>query len=83
QIRSHAYDQPTQTEWRGRTYRVRPGVVHGYQIEIDPSARAGPGGLYEEGRRGWLQNHTNNPAARNAFRQNEWNRFRIEAIADS
>lgn len=83
QIRSHAYDKPTEVEWRGRRYRVRPNVVHGYQVEIDTSSRAWTGGLYEEGRRGWLQNLTNNPAARNAFRQNEWNRFRIEAVGDS
>jgi hypothetical protein len=83
QIRSHAYDKPTEVEWKGRTYKVKPGVVHGYQIEIDPSARAWTGGLYEEGRRGWLNNLTNNPAAQNAFRQNEWNKFHIEAISDS
>jgi hypothetical protein len=83
QIRSHAYDTATGFEWRGRQYPVRPNVVHGYQIEIDTSSRAWTGGLYEEGRRGWLQNLTNNPAARNAFRQGEWNQFRIEAIGDS
>ena len=31
----------------------RNGQVHGYQYEIDPSARAWSGGIYEEGRRGW------------------------------
>jgi hypothetical protein len=82
QIRSHAYDKPTEIEWRGATYRVPPNVVHGYQIEIDTSSRAWTGGLYEEGRRGWLRNLTNNPAARNAFKQNEWNKFRIEAVGD-
>ena len=28
--------------------------VFGYQVEIDPSARAWSGGIYDEGRRGWL-----------------------------
>ncbi len=28
--------------------------VYGYQAECDPSARAWTGGLYDEGRRGWL-----------------------------
>lgn len=83
QIRSHAYDKPTEVEWRGKTYKVKPGVVHGYQIEIDTSARAWTGGLYEEGRRGWLNNLTNNPAAQKAFKQNEWNKFHIEAIGDA
>ena len=32
----------------------RNGQVHGYQYEIDPSARAWSGGIYDEGRRGWL-----------------------------
>ncbi len=54
--------------------------VHGYQVEIDPSDRAWSGGLYEEGRRGWLNNLENNPAARNAFKKGQWNHFRIEAI---
>ena len=30
----------------------RDGVVHGYQIEIDPSERAWSGGIYDEQRRG-------------------------------
>ena len=59
------------------------GQVHGYQVEIDPSARAWTGGIYDEGRRGWLQNLKENEAARNAFKQDEWNHFRIEAVGDS
>ena len=31
------------------------GVVHGYQVEIDPSSRAWTGGIYDESRRGWLK----------------------------
>lgn len=83
QIRSHAYDHPTEVKWNGRTIKVPAGRVHGYQVEIDPSARAWTGGLYDEGRRGWLINLTNNPAARQAFRRDEWNQFRIEARNDS
>ena len=30
------------------------GRVHGYQLEIDPSARAWTGGIYDEARRLWL-----------------------------
>ncbi|MFN3665511.1 MAG: DUF1080 domain-containing protein, partial [Sediminibacterium sp.] len=30
------------------------GRVHGYQYEIDPSARAWTGGIYDEARRDWL-----------------------------
>ena len=56
------------------------GVVHGYQVEIDPSDRAWSAGIYDESRRGWLDDHQDNRAARYAFKQNEWNHYRIEAI---
>ena len=57
--------------------------VHGYQVEIDPSARAYSAGIYEEGRRGWLQNLSKNPKARAAFKKGDWNHFRIVAVGDS
>jgi len=56
------------------------GRVHGYQVEIDPSDRAWSGGIYDEGRRGWLFPLKDKPAAREAFKQNDWNRFRVEAV---
>ena len=59
------------------------GRVHGYQCEIDPSDRAWSGGVYDEARRGWLYNLTRNPRGQNAFRQGEWNLYRIEAIGDT
>ena len=59
------------------------GQVHGYQVEIDPSPRAWTGGIYDEGRRGWLQNLKENEAARQAFKQGEWNHFHVEAVGDS
>ena len=61
----------------------RNGRVHGYQVEIDPSERAWSGGIYDEGRRGWLYDLQENEAARKAFKNEEWNHFRIEAIEDS
>jgi len=61
----------------------RSGRVHGYQVEIDPSSRAWSGGIYDEGRRGWLNNLANNEPARKAFKAGEWNKFRIEAVGDS
>jgi len=59
------------------------GRVHGYQVEIDPSPRAWTAGIYDEGRRGWLNNLAKNEPARKAFKQNEWNKVRVEAIGDS
>ncbi|MBD0777426.1 DUF1080 domain-containing protein [Maribacter sp. ANRC-HE7] len=61
----------------------RDGRVHGYQIEIDPSERAWSAGIYDESRRGWLCPLTDNPEAQKAFKQNEWNHYRIEAIGDT
>lgn len=68
QIRSHLPDGKTMV---------------GYQIEVDPSKRAWSGGLYEQARRNWLQNLTNNPEARAAFKVGEWNHYRIECRGDS
>ena len=71
QIRSNSYPY------------YQDGRVHGYQIEIDPSDRAWSAGIYDEGRRGWLNPLTNNPEAQKAFKQNDWNHYRIEAIGDT
>lgn len=59
------------------------GRVHGYQVEIDPSDRAWTAGIYDESRRGWLNDLKDNEPARKAFKQNEWNKFRIVADGDS
>ena len=71
QIRSNSYPY------------YRNGRVHGYQVEIDPSKRAWSAGIYDEARRGWLNTLDNNPEAQKAFKQNEWNHYRIEAIGDT
>jgi len=54
------------------------GRVFGYQMEIDPSDRKWSGGIYEEGRRGWQYPMELNPAGQNAFKKNDWNKYRIE-----
>ncbi|MEM9917203.1 MAG: DUF1080 domain-containing protein [Bacteroidota bacterium] len=56
------------------------GRVHGYQVEIDPSQRAYSGGIYDEGRRGWLYPMGQNPEGRAAFQNGRWNKYRVEAI---
>ncbi|RAV30096.1 3-keto-disaccharide hydrolase [Sinomicrobium soli] len=61
----------------------RNGRVHGYQVEIDPSDRAWSGGIYDEARRGWLYPLSLNTAAQGAFKQNDWNHYRVEAIGDT
>ncbi|ACU03242.1 family 16 glycoside hydrolase [Pedobacter heparinus] len=59
----------------------KDGIVHGYQVEIDPSERSWTGGIYDEKRRGWLADLSKNEEARKAFKPGEWNHFRIEASA--
>ena len=59
------------------------GRVHGYQFEIDPSKRAWSGGIYDEARRNWIYSLNWNPSARTAFKNNAWNKARIEAIGNS
>lgn len=71
QIRSHSRDNEGSV------------VVYGYQIEIDPSARAWSGGIYDEARRGWLYPVTpNNPEAMKAFDRYGWNKYHVEAIGN-
>ena len=83
QIRSHCYTEPKEYTWQGKTIKVPAGRVHGYQVEIDPSARAWSAGIYDEGRRGWLNDLKDNPTAGKAFKPGEWNRLRIECRGES
>lgn len=83
QIRSQSYDKETKVTIQGKEFKFPAGRVHGYQCEIDPSDRAYSGGIYDEGRRGWLNDLKNNEPARKAFKKNEWNHFRIECKGDS
>ncbi len=93
QIRSHVYDKETTTiRWGGRfkedgskDVRERTweaGRFWGYQIEIDPTDRGWSGTLYEEGARGFLHTPGENEEAKRAFKQGEWNHFRIIANGD-
>ncbi|MEI7588596.1 MAG: DUF1080 domain-containing protein [Chitinophagia bacterium] len=80
QFRSELYDSNDHCEV---TDKHTPYRVHGYQMEIDPSARAWSGGIYDEARRGWLYPLEYNVAAKTAFKNNQWNHYKIEAIGNS
>lgn len=58
------------------------GRVYGYQVELDPLERAWSAGIYDEARRGWLYPLTLNPEARSAYKANDFNHYRIEAIGN-
>jgi hypothetical protein len=93
QIRSECFDQPTQVEWKGKSITIPAGRVHGYQVEIDPDpakARWWTGGIYDEARRNWMWvgpfgGKTNDftRQGRAAFKTNDWNRLRVEAVGSS
>ncbi len=83
QVRSQCFNEPKTVEFGGKPIKIPAGRVHGYQVEIDPSTRAWTGGLYDEGRRGWLVDLKGNQPAREAFKAEKWNTFRIECKGDS
>ena len=58
----------------------KDGRVHGYQCEIETSARKWAGGIYDEARRAWLYPLSRNEKGRQAFVSGQWNHYRIEAI---
>jgi hypothetical protein len=74
-------DEPGNSGIQVRSHqRDGDGRVYGYQCEIDPSERAWSGGLYDEGRRGWLHPLDGDERARAAFRVEGWNEYRILAV---
>lgn len=58
------------------------GLVYGRQVEVDPSTRKWSGGIYDEGRRGWLYPLTLNSKAQTAFKNGKFNHYTIECIGN-
>jgi hypothetical protein len=65
-----------------------PNRVFGYQAEVDSTDRAWSGGLYDEGRRKWLNPLKPNDSpsgdafrekTKGSFKRYEWNTYRIQA----
>ena len=94
QIRSLIFNKPMEYEFDGKTFKVPAGRLHGYQVEIDPDMnrkRMWSGGIYDEGRRGWLFPAANDEKQKAAFsgtglrvfKQEDWNSVRVEARGDS
>jgi len=85
QIRSSAYEKETVTTvWRNGKERrqKRPaGRVYGYQLEIAGGTHSG--GIYDEARLAkWLYDAAPDPKASKAFKDNQWNRFRVLCYGD-
>ncbi|TGV01200.1 3-keto-disaccharide hydrolase [Flavivirga rizhaonensis] len=74
----------TGVQFRSNSFKdYKKGRVHGYQFEIDPSARAFSGGIYDESRRAWLYPLSLNSKGRKAFINGVWNKCRVEAVGNS
>ena len=66
------------------TPEFQRGRVFGYQYEIDTAPRAWSAGIYDEATpRLWLYPLTYNQPARTAYKADEWNKARIEAVGGS
>ena len=89
QFRSAYADEPVTFEWDGKTHKVPPGYVYGYQFEIDTDLKGKTftGGIYDEHRRGRYidpDDGANGPHGR-AFTKmnreitmpNDWNHIRL------
>jgi len=67
QIRSHQYKEAVG--------RFPAGRIHGYQVEVASEQSQQSGGIYDEARRGWLDNPKTS-----ALKANQWNKYRVLAI---
>jgi 2',3'-cyclic-nucleotide 2'-phosphodiesterase (5'-nucleotidase family) len=87
QIRSHRYpEDKTVTIFDGsrNVQRKQPkGRVYGYQVEIATEKSGNSGGIYDEARRGWVSSIAADPVASKAFKDNQWNHYRVAAMGDS
>ena len=86
QIRSHHYKANARsarsTARKSSSESMQAGRVHGYQVEVATEKSGASGGIYDEARRGWVYNTVKDPACKIAFKDNQWNKYRVEANGD-
>ena len=89
QIRSQIAKDETHFVFRGPDNKPRQRTipadrVYGYQVEIAQAQTGSCGGIYDEARRAFfIAEVRDDPAAKNAFKDNEWNTYRIECRGSS
>ena len=89
QVRSQIAKDPMffvfrRPDGRPRQSVVPPDRVYGYQVEIASAETGTSGGIYDEARRGFfLADVSEDPAAGKAFKDNQWNKYRIECKGSS
>jgi hypothetical protein len=82
QIRSHVYERDTPQASKKQRIRQK-GEVYGYQCEIAPAEKCVSGNFWDEGRwTKWHDDLTNKPGACAAFKDGQWNHYRIVAQGD-
>ncbi|MDU0353385.1 family 16 glycoside hydrolase [Paraglaciecola aquimarina] len=71
-------------QFRSEKIQSKKGeTVAGYQMEIDTAPRAWSGGIFDQGRRGWLYTLSRNENCRKEFKVDDWNTYRIEAVGQN
>lgn len=89
QIRSNFSDEKLEFWFRGEDGKPQkrtlpPDRIYGYQVEIATEQLGSSGGIYDEARRAFmLSDVRSDPAASKAFKDNQWNKYRIECRGDS
>lgn len=82
QIRSHVYEQDTPQPSNPKRIR-KAGEVFGYQCEITEASKGVSGNFWDEGRHTkWWDDFANKPAAQSAYKDGQWNHYRIVAQGD-
>lgn len=85
QLRSHQYEKETDTVVNNKGMHPRhwpAGRVHGYQVEIANEKAGSSGGIFDEGRRGWIGDIAAGSACSHAYHDNQWNHFKVIARGD-
>jgi hypothetical protein len=89
QFRSHVAKEEMAFVFRDekglpKTTTIPADRIYGYQVEIATAGNHSSGGIYDEARRGFfIADIRENLAAGAAFRDNEWNKYRIECKGNS
>ena len=82
QIRSHVYEKDTPQPSNPQRIR-KSGEVYGYQCEIAAAEGGVSGNFWDEGRHTkWHDDFSKKPAATKAFKDQQWNHYRIVAQGD-
>jgi len=82
QIRSHTYEKDTPLESKKGQIR-KAGEVYGYQCEISEAELGKSGNFWDEARRTkWLDDFASKPEAAKAYKDEQWNHYRIVAQGD-